>query len=59
MQTSGDGLTVVLTTDVVELSTQVVVHLCEVSLLVGSLGIAERSLPVVSEVLVVLHQLHA
>ena len=40
-QARGDGLAVVLAADVVVLGTQVVVHLGEVSLLVGGVGIAE------------------
>ena len=41
VQTSGDRLAVMTTTDIVVLGTQVVMHLCEVSLLVGSISVAK------------------
>ena len=52
-----DGLAVVLTTYVVVFSFEVVVHLSEVSFLIGGEGLL--LFPVVGEVLVVLHLLHA
>ena len=55
MQSCRDGLTIVATADVVVLGHEVVVYLLEVSLLVGSEGLL--LLPVVGEVLVVLHLL--
>ena len=59
MQTSRNRLTVMATADVVVLGTQMVVYLGEISLLVSGIGITERGLPVVGEVLVVLHLLDA
>ena len=55
LQTCGDGLAVVAAADVVVLSHEVVVHLLEVGFLVGGEGLL--LLPVVGEVLVVLHLL--
>ena len=57
MQTCGDGLAGVAAADVVVLSYKVVVHLLEVGLLVRGEGLL--FLPIVGEVLVVLHLLDA
>ena len=57
LQAVGDGLAVVLAAHVVVLGHEVVVHLLEVGFLIGSKGLLV--LPVVGEVLVVLHLLDA
>ena len=54
-ETCGDGLAVVLAVHVVVLGYEVVVHLLEVGFLVGGVGLSKAGLPVVGEVLVVLH----
>ena len=59
VQTRGDGLAVVLTTNVVILGHEVVMYLGEVGLLISVVGVAECGLPIVSEMLVTRDFLHA
>ena len=59
MKARGDGLTIVLTTNIVILGHEVVVYLGEVGFLISIVGIAKSGLPIVSEVLVTRNFLHA
>ena len=58
VQTCGDGLTVVLTANIVIFGHEVVVYLGEVGFLIGIVSIAKGGLPIISEVLVTRNFLH-